>query len=109
MIRFMTIDNDQTREDRIKSIQGAVAHMFRLAVEELKTDSGPRAVAVPRQIAMYLSKELTDASPAEIGRYFGGKHASIVRYSVARVQKLRRTDSPLDHAVSKLLASLACR
>jgi Bacterial dnaA protein helix-turn-helix len=42
-----------------------------------KQSVAPRTVALPRQIAMYLSRELTDATPSEIGRYFGGKHSSL--------------------------------
>jgi chromosomal replication initiator protein len=106
---LMRIENDLARGDRIKSIQQAVAHMFGSAVQEFKTDRGPRTVALPRQIAMYLSREPTDASPSEIGRYFGGKHSSTVRSLITRVHDLRRTDAAFENALSKLIASLAAR
>ena len=51
---------------------------------------------MPRHIAMYLSKQLTDASVSEIGRQFGGRQRTSVRYSIARVQELRATDAGLN-------------
>jgi chromosomal replication initiator protein len=96
----------QLRESAIKSIQEAVAEMFGLAVEELSKESGPRDVAVPRYIAMSFCKEMTDASASEIGRYFGGRHSSTVRYAIARVQELRRREPKLDHTLSKLRKTL---
>jgi chromosomal replication initiator protein len=99
----------EVREKIIKEIQEAVGHLFNLHVEELRQDSSRRAVAVPRQIAMYLTKQMTDASLSEIGFYFGGKHHTTVMHSIARVHELRRSDAALDHAVSKLLASLTDR
>ena len=70
----MNATGQQVRENTIKSIQEAVAHLFNLSVEELRQDSSRRVVVVPRQIAMYLTKQMTDASLSEIGWHFGGKH-----------------------------------
>jgi chromosomal replication initiation ATPase DnaA len=50
-----------------------------------------RAVVVPRQIAMYLAKNLTEASLPEIGRQFGGKHHTTVMRSIAKIDEQRRT------------------
>jgi chromosomal replication initiator protein len=61
---------------------------------------------VPRQIAMYLTKQMTDASLSEIGRHFGGRHHTTVRYSIDRVHELRRSDAALDRVISRLLESL---
>jgi chromosomal replication initiator protein len=66
-------------------------------------------VAVPRQIAMYVAKQLTDASLPEIGRHFGGRHHTTVMHSIARVTELRSTDPALDHAINKLLMILTHR
>lgn len=52
---------------------------------------------MPRQIAMYLAKQMTDASLPEIGRHFGDKHHTTVMHSI------RRTDRAMDLAISKLL------
>ncbi|MGB9148286.1 MAG: chromosomal replication initiator protein DnaA, partial [Acidobacteriaceae bacterium] len=64
----------QVRKITIESIQRAVAEQFGMRVAELKQKNNSRAVVVPRQIAMYLAKQLTEASLPEIGRQFGGKH-----------------------------------
>jgi chromosomal replication initiator protein len=99
----------QVRESTIKSIQEAVAHLFGLPAEELRDETTRRAVAVPRNIAIYLARQLTDASQPEIGRHFGGRHPSTVMNSIARVEEQRRTDVALDHVLRQLLKSLARR
>src|SRR5580700_8159045 len=98
----MNAGDVRVRESTINSIQEAVAHLFNLSVEELRQDSRRRAVAVPRQIAMYLTKQMTDASLPEIGRHFGGKHHTTVMHSIAKIHELRSTEAELDHAVSTL-------
>jgi chromosomal replication initiator protein len=103
------MNDPQVRESKIKEIQEAVAQLFNLSVEELRQDSSRRVVAVSRQIAMYLSKQMTDASLSEIGRHFGGKHHTTVMHSIAKVHELRRNDAALDHTLSKLLTSLTQR
>jgi chromosomal replication initiator protein len=93
----------QRRKSTIEAIQRSVADMFGISVEELKDQSTRRIVTVPRQIAMYLVKQLTEASLLEIGRCFGGKHRSTVMHSIANVEEHKRTDSALDQAITKLL------
>lgn len=100
------MNNLQLRRSTIKSIQDAVAHMFGLAVDELSKENGPRVVAVARHIAMYLSNQLTDASVSEIGQQFGGRQHASVRYSIAKVQKLRATHARVNHAIETLLEKL---
>ena len=57
---------------------------------------------VPRQIAMYLAKQLTEASLPEIGRQFGGKHHTTVMHSIGKIDEQRRTDKDLHRMLSKL-------
>jgi chromosomal replication initiator protein len=83
--------------------------MFGLSVGELRQGSSRHVVAVPRQIAMYLVKQMTDASLPEIGRHFGGRHPTTVMHSIAKIHKLRSSEAELDHALSKLLTNLARR
>jgi len=96
-------DEAQFREDTIKAIQDAVAQMFGLSTEELRTESRSRDVAFPRQIAMYLAKQLTDASLSEIGQEFGGKHHTTVMHSIAKIHQLRATDAGLNRTIETLL------
>jgi chromosomal replication initiator protein len=105
----MTTDAVNAREGTITSIQEAVASMFGLTVEELKGGSNRHVVAVPRQIAMYLVKQMTDASLPEIGRHFGGKHHTTVMHSIAKIHELRSSEAELEHAVSNLLTTLVRR
>jgi chromosomal replication initiator protein len=105
----MTTDAVNARERTITSIQEAVASMFGLTVEELKGGSNRHVVAVPRQIAMYLVKQMTDASLPEIGRHFGGKHHTTVMHSIAKIHELRSSEAELDHTVRTLLTSLVRR
>jgi len=64
----------QVRKITIEAIQRAVAEQFGMKVADLKQKNNSRNVVVPRQIAMYLAKQMTEASLPEIGRQFGNKH-----------------------------------
>ena len=90
----------------IEAIQLAVAELFRMSVAELKGSNSTRAVVIPRQIAMYLAKQMTEASLPEIGREFGGKHHTTVMHSIAKIDELRRTDTATDKAIETLLETL---
>jgi chromosomal replication initiator protein len=96
----------QVRKVTIDAIQKAVAEHFGMRVTELKQKNNSRAVVVPRQIAMYLAKHLTEASLPEIGRQFGGKHHTTVMHSIAKIDELRRTDKDLNRTVNKLQENL---
>jgi len=61
---------------------------------------------VPRQIAMYLAKEMTDASLPEIGRQFGGKHHTTVLHSVEKIETVRKDDKDLNRLLNKLTEQL---
>src|SRR5580698_10388626 len=94
--------DSQVRKITIEAIQRAVSEQFGMRVAELKQKNNSRAVVVPRQIAMYLAKNLTEASLPEIGRQFGGKHHTTVMHSIAKIDELRRTDKDLNRTINKL-------
>ncbi len=96
----------QVRKITIESIQRAVAEQFGMRVSELKQKNNSRAIVVPRQIAMYLAKQMTEASLPEIGRQFGGKHHTTVMHSIAKIDDQRRGDKDLERTVSKLMEML---
>ncbi|HTJ31504.1 MAG TPA: chromosomal replication initiator protein DnaA [Acidobacteriaceae bacterium] len=96
----------QVRKVTIDAIQKAVAENFAMRVSELKQKNNSRAVVVPRQIAMYLAKNLTEASLPEIGRQFGGKHHTTVMHSIAKIDELRRSDKDLNRTINKLQETL---
>ena len=96
----------QVRKITIESIQRAVAEQFGMRVAELKQKNNSRAVVVPRQIAMYLAKQLTEASLPEIGRQFGGKHHTTVMHSIGKIDEQRRNDKNLNSTLNKLQETL---
>jgi chromosomal replication initiator protein len=96
----------QVRKITIEAIQRAVAEQFGMRIAELKQKNNSRAVVVPRQIAMYLAKQMTEASLPEIGRQFGGKHHTTVMHSIGKIDEQRRTDKSLNSTINKLQETL---
>src|SRR5215471_4669329 len=82
----------QDRRVSMDSIQKAVAEKFQIRQAQLKEKSNTKKLVHPRQIAMYLVKELTDASLPEIGRAFGGKHHTTVLHSINKIERDRHQD-----------------
>jgi len=92
----------QVRKITIEAIQRAVAEQFGMKVSDLKQKNNSRNVVVPRQIAMYLAKQMTEASLPEIGRQFGNKHHTTVMHSIGKIDEQRRTDKDLHRMINKL-------
>ena len=90
----------------IDEIQRAVCAHYRLDKAEMASKRRVRAIARPRQVAMYLAKELTPRSYPEIGRRFGGRDHSTVIHAVRTVEALRVTDSELDAEIAAIRRSL---
>jgi len=98
------LQNDD-RAVTIEGVQKAVADHYSLRVTELKSRNNSKSVAMPRQIAMYLCKNLTKASLPEIGRSFGGKHHSTVIHSIRKVEDMRQRDGDFNTLINSLLES----
>ena len=96
----------QDRRVTIDSIQKAVAERFQIKQIQLREKSNTKKIVYPRQVAMYLVKELTDASLPEIGRAFGGKHHTTVIHSVHKIEQTRQTDPDLNRMIQNLMDSL---
>ena len=97
----------QVRKITIEAIQRAVAEQFGMRVGELKQKNNSRQIVVPRQIAMYLAKQMTEASLPEIGRQFGGKHHTTVMHSIAKIDEQKRHDKDLARTLGKLQETLS--
>jgi chromosomal replication initiator protein len=82
-----------------------VSDYYQLKIGELKSKNNSKSVALPRQIAMYLCKNLTHASLPEIGRSFGGKHHSTVIHSIKKVEDLRKTRGDFNSLILNFLES----
>lgn len=90
----------------IDSIQKFVADYYQMKLTELKSRNNSKSVAMPRQVAMYLCKNLTNASLPEIGKSFGGKHHSTVIHSIRKVEEMRSKDEVFNNQINTLLQSL---
>jgi len=92
----------QMRKITIESIQRVVSDHFGLRPGEIKAKNNSHSIVYPRQIAMYLAKQLTEASLPEIGRQFGGKHHTTVLHSVEKITEARKNDKDLNRTLNKL-------
>ncbi len=89
----------------IEGIQKFVSDYYQLKHGELKSRNNSKSIAMPRQIAMYLCKSLTNASLPEIGRSFGGKHHSTVIHSIRKIEGLRKRDGTFHTLINTFLES----
>ncbi|HUR97442.1 MAG TPA: chromosomal replication initiator protein DnaA [Pyrinomonadaceae bacterium] len=100
------IDSERPEGLTMERIARIVASHYKLTVEEMKSKNNSRAVATPRQVAMYLCKRLTTHSYPEIGREFGGKHHTTVMHSFDKIETLVKKDSVFHNTISGLIDSL---
>ncbi|MGH9430744.1 MAG: chromosomal replication initiator protein DnaA [Terriglobia bacterium] len=99
------MDSDEHRVS-IDNIQRLVCREFGLTLPQLKSKNNSHKVAYPRQIAMYLSKQLTRSSLPQIGSAFGGKHHTTVLHSVKKIAERIKIDRDLNRLINKLSDSL---
>jgi len=90
------------RRVTIEEIQKQVAAHFNIRVSDMHSARRARSVARPRQVAMYIAKQLTSRSLPEIGRKFGGRDHTTVMHAVRKVEELRETDSSFAEDVELL-------
>jgi chromosomal replication initiator protein len=96
---LLTKDNKPiTAPDILK----VVAAHYGIKVSDLKSKSNARPIAYPRQVAMYICKELTDLSYPEIGKIFNNKHHSTVMYSVEKIDQLIQDDQQVARTIEML-------
>ena len=93
------ISSTQTRSITIDLIQDVVANYYNLSVQELKSQRRTRNVAYPRQIAMYLSRKLTDMSLPKIGDEFGGRDHTTVIHAYEKISTALKSDDSLASAI----------
>ena len=92
----------KSRGLQISKIQEVVANYFQTSVAEMKGKKRVRNIVIPRQVAMYLSRELTDASLPKIGQEFGGKDHTTVMHACDKIARQMKTDTEIKSAVSDL-------
>lgn len=94
---------DEVRPVTIDQIQKTVAEAFGIKCQEMKSKKRTKEVAIPRQIAMYISKRLLDMSLSDIGKNFGGKDHATVIYSCRQVEDRIATDDDFKRLVESLI------
>jgi chromosomal replication initiator protein len=108
----VTLDNAQEvlqdilrahdRRVTIEEIQRKVAEHYNIRLTDMSSPRRARAVARPRQVAMYLAKQLTSRSLPEIGRRFGNRDHTTVMHAVSRIAELMQADSAFAEDVELL-------
>jgi chromosomal replication initiator protein len=93
-------------EVSIERIQTAVTDRFGLSMQELCGERRSQNIVYPRQVAMYLSRELTDASLPKIGREFGGRDHTTVIHATSKIARLIREDRSVYNLVQELTARI---
>ena len=100
------ISKKQGKHITIDIIQDVVSSYFNLRVEDLKSQRRTRNVAYPRQIAMYLSRKLTDMSLPKIGEEFGGRDHTTVIHAYEKISENLKTDDSLQHTINDITKKL---
>jgi chromosomal replication initiator protein len=95
----------RVRPVTIPAIQRAVSEFFGIRIEEMKAKRRTKGVAFPRQVAMYLCRELTDASLPRIGEEFGGRDHTTVMHACDRVKQALAEDAHLNAGIQSLVDS----
>jgi len=96
----------QNRQIVVENIQKTVADYYKIKVADMYSKKRPANIARPRQIAMYLSKELTQKSLPEIGEMFGGRDHTTVLHAVRKIGGERQTNAELNHQLHVLEQTL---
>lgn len=96
----------QNRQISVENIQKTVADFYNIKVADMYSKKRPANIARPRQIAMYLAKELTQKSLPEIGELFGGRDHTTVLHAVRKIADERGKDAQLNHELHVLEQTL---
>jgi chromosomal replication initiator protein len=88
----------------VEKIQKFICHNYKIKLTQLKSKNNSPKIAFPRQVAMYLSKELTKVSLPEIGKKFGGKHHTTVLHSIRKIEKMRNENPEFNKEINSLIS-----
>lgn len=103
------LSQTRPRAITIRAIQEEVAKHFDMRTDEFKAKKRTRAVAFPRQVAMYLARELTDASLPKIGEEFGGRDHTTVMHACTKISQDRERDDQLSQTLDMLSRRIRTR
>ncbi|WP_188207413.1 chromosomal replication initiator protein DnaA [Alkalibacillus aidingensis] len=96
------VPNSKPKEITIKGIQEVIAHRFNIQIEDFAAKKRTKSIAFPRQIAMYLARELTDFSLPRIGDEFGGRDHTTVIHAHEKISKMLAEDIQLQREIDEI-------
>jgi len=99
--------NDAKRVITLDAVQEAVAAKFHIKVAEMKSKRRTKALVYPRQVAMYLCRDITQQSYPEIARHFGGKDHTTIMHACKQIEKAKQSDPNLDGMLEELKRQIA--
>jgi chromosomal replication initiator protein len=97
--------DDRARTITVESIQKAIASHYGIKVSEIKSRNNSKHIAFPRQVAMYVAKQLTANSLPALGECFGGKHHTTVIHALRKIEAMRQKDKDFDKLMTGFLES----
>ncbi|NLN84119.1 MAG: chromosomal replication initiator protein DnaA [Firmicutes bacterium] len=101
-----TINVQKIKIVTIDLIQEVVVEQYNITIADLKARTRAKNIAFPRQIAMYLSRSLTDTSLKKIGDAFGGRDHATVLHAIEKISELRVNDSKLDRIIKEMIEQI---
>jgi hypothetical protein len=110
--RAVVVLDPSTLKEAIQAIRRLVCEQFYLREmrdPELTVRTNRRAYVLPRQIAMYIVRQLTGASLDEMGRQIGGRHHTTVLHSINKIEASRRTDEALNRTITQLMDAVVAQ
>ena len=93
---------DRPRRPNVPDIQKAVSDRYGIGIDLLKSEKRASRIVLPRQVAIFLARELTDKSLMEIGRFFGGRDHTTVLHACRKIEKLVKQDPDMRRTVLEL-------
>ena len=104
ILKNILIEN--SKEITVEKIQKNVADHFQIKISELKSSKRLKSIVFPRQIAMYICRNLTSLSYPEIGSKFGGKDHSTIIHAIKKIEKIMKEDVQIKSIIEKLIEKL---
>jgi chromosomal replication initiator protein len=101
-----TISTQKIKVITIDLIQEVVAHQYSITISDLKAKTRAQNIAFPRQVAMYLSRSMTDTSLKKIGDAFGGRDHATVLHAIEKIDEMRSTDTKLDRFIKEMIQQI---
>jgi chromosomal replication initiator protein len=97
--------DDRARVISVEAIQKSVAAHYGIKIHELKSRNNSKHISFPRQVAMYVAKQLTEKSLPALGEVFGGKHHTTVLHAIRKIEAMRQKDRDFDRLITGFLES----